>query len=66
VNEVVILRDEGFPDLHMLRQANVEPPHLIRKFGGRSALPLVGPMGPFLDPGCRFSEQQPEGKATIS
>jgi clorobiocin/coumermycin A biosynthesis protein CloN6/CouN6 len=31
--------------------------HLIRKFGGWSALPLICPMVPFLDPGCRFFEQ---------
>jgi clorobiocin/coumermycin A biosynthesis protein CloN6/CouN6 len=30
---------------------------LIRKFGGWSALPLVCPMVPFLDPGCRFFEE---------
>jgi clorobiocin/coumermycin A biosynthesis protein CloN6/CouN6 len=30
---------------------------LIRKFGGWSALPLICPMVPFLDPGCRFFEQ---------
>ena len=30
---------------------------LIRKFGGWKALPLVCPMVPFLDPGCRFFEQ---------
>jgi clorobiocin biosynthesis protein CloN6 len=31
--------------------------HLIRKFGGWAALPLVCPMVPFLDPGCRFFEE---------
>jgi clorobiocin/coumermycin A biosynthesis protein CloN6/CouN6 len=30
---------------------------LIRKFGGRAALPLICPMVPFLDPGCRFFEE---------
>ncbi len=30
---------------------------LIRKFGGWGALPLICPMVPFLDPGCRFFEQ---------
>jgi clorobiocin/coumermycin A biosynthesis protein CloN6/CouN6 len=30
---------------------------LIRKFGGWRALPLICPMVPFLDPGCRFFEQ---------
>ena len=30
---------------------------LIRKFGGWKALPLICPMVPFLDPGCRFFEQ---------
>jgi clorobiocin biosynthesis protein CloN6 len=30
---------------------------LIRKFGGHRALPLICPMVPFLDPGCRFFEQ---------
>lgn len=30
---------------------------LIRKFGGRFALPLICPMVPFLDPGCRFFEE---------
>jgi len=30
---------------------------LIRKFGGWAALPLICPMVPFLDPGCRFFEQ---------
>jgi clorobiocin/coumermycin A biosynthesis protein CloN6/CouN6 len=30
---------------------------LIRKFGGWSALPLICPMVPFLDPGCRFFEE---------
>ncbi len=30
---------------------------LIRKFGGRTALPLICPMVPFLDPGCRFFEE---------
>jgi clorobiocin biosynthesis protein CloN6 len=30
---------------------------LIRKFGGWAALPLVCPMVPFLDPGCRFFEE---------
>jgi clorobiocin biosynthesis protein CloN6 len=30
---------------------------LIRKFGGWGALPLVCPMVPFLDPGCRFFEE---------
>jgi len=33
---------------------------LIRKFGGWSALPLICPMVPFLDPGCRFFEQPEE------
>lgn len=33
---------------------------LIRKFGGRAALPLICPMVPFLDPGCRFFEQPGE------
>ncbi len=33
---------------------------LIRKFGGRAALPLICPMVPFLDPGCRFFEQPAE------
>jgi clorobiocin/coumermycin A biosynthesis protein CloN6/CouN6 len=31
--------------------------HLIKKFGGWAALPLICPMVPFLDPGCRFFEQ---------
>ena len=30
---------------------------LIREFGGHRALPLICPMVPFLDPGCRFFEQ---------
>jgi clorobiocin/coumermycin A biosynthesis protein CloN6/CouN6 len=30
---------------------------LIRLFGGRHALPLICPMVPFLDPGCRFFEE---------
>jgi clorobiocin/coumermycin A biosynthesis protein CloN6/CouN6 len=30
---------------------------LIGKFGGWAALPLICPMVPFLDPGCRFFEQ---------
>jgi clorobiocin/coumermycin A biosynthesis protein CloN6/CouN6 len=30
---------------------------LVRKFGGWAALPLVCPMVPFLDPGCRFFEE---------
>ncbi len=30
---------------------------LIKKFGGWKALPLICPMVPFLDPGCRFFEQ---------
>ncbi|HTZ93076.1 MAG TPA: cobalamin-dependent protein [Streptosporangiaceae bacterium] len=30
---------------------------LIRKFGGWQALPLICPMVPFLDPGCRFFEE---------
>jgi clorobiocin biosynthesis protein CloN6 len=30
---------------------------LIRKFGGWNALPLMCPMVPFLDPGCRFFEE---------
>ena len=30
---------------------------LIRKFGGWGALPLICPMVPFLDPGCRFFEE---------
>ena len=30
---------------------------LIRKFGGWKALPLICPMVPFLDPGCRFFEE---------
>ncbi len=33
---------------------------LIRKFGGWAALPLICPMVPFLDPGCRFFEQPEE------
>jgi clorobiocin biosynthesis protein CloN6 len=33
---------------------------LIRKFGGWGALPLICPMVPFLDPGCRFFEQPEE------
>src|SRR5215469_10174054 len=33
---------------------------LIRKFGGHRALPLICPMVPFLDPGCRFFEQPAE------
>lgn len=33
---------------------------LIRKFGGQAALPLICPMVPFLDPGCRFFEQPAE------
>ena len=31
--------------------------HLIRKFRGWAALPLICPMVPFLDPGSRFFEQ---------
>lgn len=31
--------------------------HLIRKFNGWAALPLICPMVPFLDPGSRFFEQ---------
>ncbi|MGA8117474.1 MAG: cobalamin-dependent protein [Actinocatenispora sp.] len=31
--------------------------HLIRKFAGWPALPLICPMVPFLDPGCRFFEE---------
>ncbi|MBP2328674.1 clorobiocin biosynthesis protein CloN6 [Kibdelosporangium banguiense] len=31
--------------------------HLIRKFKGWAALPLICPMVPFLDPGSRFFEQ---------
>ena len=34
--------------------------HLIKKFGGWAALPLICPMVPFLDPGCRFFEQPQE------
>lgn len=30
---------------------------LLRKFGGRAALPLICPMVPFLDPGSRFFEE---------
>jgi clorobiocin biosynthesis protein CloN6 len=30
---------------------------LIKKFGGWNALPLLCPMVPFLDPGCRFFEE---------
>lgn len=30
---------------------------LIRKFNGQGVLPLICPMVPFLDPGCRFFEQ---------
>ncbi|WP_405650936.1 B12-binding domain-containing radical SAM protein [Streptomyces sp. RK9] len=30
---------------------------LIRKFGGRAALPLICPMVPFLDPGSQFFEE---------
>lgn len=30
---------------------------LVRKFGGWAALPLICPMVPFLDPGCRFFEE---------
>jgi clorobiocin biosynthesis protein CloN6 len=30
---------------------------LIKKYGGRKALPLICPMVPFLDPGCRFFEE---------
>ncbi len=30
---------------------------LIRTFGGWDALPLICPMVPFLDPGCRFFEE---------
>jgi clorobiocin/coumermycin A biosynthesis protein CloN6/CouN6 len=30
---------------------------LIKKFGGWDALPLICPMVPFLDPGCRFFEE---------
>ncbi len=30
---------------------------LIRKFGAWGALPLICPMVPFLDPGCRFFEE---------
>jgi clorobiocin biosynthesis protein CloN6 len=33
---------------------------LIRKFGAWEALPLICPMVPFLDPGCRFFEQPEE------
>lgn len=33
---------------------------LIRKFKGWAALPLICPMVPFLDPGCRFFEQPDE------
>jgi clorobiocin/coumermycin A biosynthesis protein CloN6/CouN6 len=33
---------------------------LIRKFGGWDALPLICPMVPFLDPGCRFFEEPAE------
>ena len=31
--------------------------HLIRKFAGQPVLPLICPMVPFLDPGCRFFEE---------
>jgi clorobiocin biosynthesis protein CloN6 len=38
---------------------------LIRKFGGWDALPLICPMVPFLDPGCRFFEEPEQHGYTI-
>ncbi len=38
---------------------------LIRKFGGWNALPLICPMVPFLDPGCRFFEEPERHGYTI-
>jgi clorobiocin biosynthesis protein CloN6 len=49
----------GMPhqDPRSVRDTVAYAERLIRKFGGWEALPLICPMVPFLDPGCRFFEE---------
>jgi clorobiocin/coumermycin A biosynthesis protein CloN6/CouN6 len=49
----------GMPhqDPRSVRDTVAYSERLIRKFGGWEALPLICPMVPFLDPGCRFFEE---------
>jgi clorobiocin/coumermycin A biosynthesis protein CloN6/CouN6 len=46
-----------YQDASSVRDTVAYSERLIRKFGGWEALPLICPMVPFLDPGCRFFEE---------
>jgi clorobiocin biosynthesis protein CloN6 len=46
-----------YQDPQSVRDTVAYSERLIRKFGGWDALPLICPMVPFLDPGCRFFEE---------
>jgi clorobiocin/coumermycin A biosynthesis protein CloN6/CouN6 len=46
-----------YQDRQSVRDTVAYSERLIRKFGGWNALPLICPMVPFLDPGCRFFEE---------
>jgi clorobiocin/coumermycin A biosynthesis protein CloN6/CouN6 len=46
-----------YQDPSSVRDTVAYSERLIRKFGGWEALPLICPMVPFLDPGCRFFEE---------
>ncbi|BCB84563.1 B12-binding domain-containing radical SAM protein [Phytohabitans suffuscus] len=46
-----------FQDRQSVLESTAYAEHLIRKFNGWAALPLICPMVPFLDPGSRFFEE---------
>ncbi|WP_245238042.1 B12-binding domain-containing radical SAM protein [Streptomyces roseochromogenus] len=46
-----------YQDRQSVRDTVTYSEHLIRKFAGQPVLPLICPMVPFLDPGCRFFEE---------
>jgi len=46
-----------YQDRQSVRDTVAYSEHLIRKFAGSPVLPLICPMVPFLDPGCRFFEE---------
>lgn len=46
-----------YQDAQSVRDTVTYSERLIRKFPGSQVLPLICPMVPFLDPGCRFFEQ---------
>ncbi|MFL6114255.1 MAG: cobalamin-dependent protein [Catenulispora sp.] len=46
-----------YQDRQSVRDTVAYCEHLIKKFAGQPVLPLICPMVPFLDPGCRFFEE---------